>query len=86
MTHWKLTSDKTSMYRPHGKTWPEVAAFGTKVNARDDNGRRPSPTYSTEDITVEGVTALIQQHISLPHPPAEMIEEFVAAVNERIKK
>ena len=86
LTKWRMLSDGTGMYRPWGRTWPEISLFTGKVMMRDNNSKRPSQTIETDVITVENVTSLIRKHISEPHPPSAMIEQFIAAVNEKLKK
>jgi len=82
---WHIVSDGTSMYRPKGRTWPCVELSGSKVYARDNNSKHPSETLITEDISVDGVKALLKRGISLPHPTEEMIEQFVAAAKKRLQ-
>ena len=62
------------MYRPKGKTWPSVTLKGSEVMVRDDNGKRPSQAYTTQDLTANGVMQLIKSHISQPWPTIDLIE------------
>jgi len=86
LTKWRMLINEMGMYRPWGRTWPLISLSINKVVMRDNNSRHPSQTIETDIITVENVTALIRKHISEPHPPSAMIEQFVAAVNEKLKK
>lgn len=78
---WTLISDNT-LVRFSGKHWPQVAYGGSgKVLARNDNGNRPSKTYSS-DTSLDNVLALISNHIDKPHPPVELVKKFL----DNIKK
>lgn len=83
--HWKMINgdlgDHTSatMFRAKGKTWPTFThnpKIG-KIVARDDNGRNPSPSVSTSDISVSGLKSLLNKHISKPHPSDETLQKFI---------
>ena len=63
LTKWRMLSDGTGMYRPWGRTWPEISLFTGKVMMRDNNSKRPSQTIETDVITVENVTSLVRKHI-----------------------
>lgn len=79
---WSLIKEKDtiSMYRLKGKTFPSITYNKREktIYARDDNGSSPSDTISTKDITLKGVQELLNSGISNPHPPADMLKEFIS--------
>ena len=76
MSDWTLIKDRANMYRPKGKTWPQVEYSNGAIYARDNNGKRPSPTLNTKDLTLEGLNQILKG-ISLPHPSEEQKRQFI---------
>ena len=87
---FQLASDGSAdIYRFSGKTWPNLTYLkkssspdipNNSIVGRDDNGRNPSKTLFTTDLTVGGFKKLLSQGISQPWPTDEQIEEFIKRI------
>ena len=76
MSDWKLIEGRPHMYRPKGKTWPEILCSNGTINARDNNSKRPSAALTSKDLTLEGLNQILKG-ISLPHPSEEQKRQFI---------
>ena len=80
---WSFSSTgKPEMYRFSGKTFPMVSYDNeTKtIFARNDNGRKPSKTYSTKTITVEALKELVKSCITGALPNDVDMTKFIKRI------
>lgn len=73
---WSHISDG-SMVRFSGDTFPMVAYSDGKIWARNDNGRNPSKTMSTSDLTLKGLKDLISGSITGKMPSDADLKAFL---------
>ena len=76
---WSLISDSDSqrqIVRFKGKTFPLVIFDKSKntIFARNDNGPKPSATYSLQSDDPKAILAFIKSHISGGQPAIEDIQ------------
>jgi hypothetical protein len=82
---WQVISDtRPTIARFSGKTWPQAdySPGDDKIYARDNNGSKPYKTYSTDDISIKGLQALLNQGISKPHPSLDIMKAFIDSINK----
>lgn len=77
---WKVIveGETVTLSRFSGKTFPCIsyARKEDKIYGRDDNGKKPSATFSYEGATELSVKCMLC-HISQPHPSPQIIQDFI---------
>lgn len=79
---WQIISgDTPTICRFSGKIFPQMTYSRTdnKIKSRDDNGKNPSITLETNDISIKGINQLLSR-ISTPHPSKKILEEFLQKI------
>ncbi|MCK9574733.1 MAG: hypothetical protein WC979_03245 [Candidatus Pacearchaeota archaeon] len=83
------------LLRYFGKTWPCIAFMHktyeqpgnqivpNMIVGRDNNGKNPSASLKTDDLTVDGVKSILRQGISTPWPTDAQIIEFVGLIQKK---